>query len=193
MSQPLKTSKLNSKISTIPATRFPEPREVDTASNTPIPTTRKNPRSESLTSHPASIGWSLFFSLGSVLIGVNAQIIGGLFATPAFQRDFGYVYQDLYIISAPWQSGIIVCLPLGMFFGASSVGFFMDRYGRKKVCFPFSVLKPCDDNEKLKKANRLSSSQLSSRLLLSSSNFSHAPWRFCCLVRSSLDWWEVCS
>ncbi|PQE23862.1 putative maltose permease protein [Rutstroemia sp. NJR-2017a BBW] len=131
MSEPLKRSKPDPQISSTPAPSSlapssPEPRELD--ADAPLTTTTtKSP----LSSHPTSIAWSLFFSIGIILTGVNAQTIGGLFATPAFQRDFGYLYDDSYIISAPWQSGIIVCLPLGMFFGACSVGYFMDKYGRK--------------------------------------------------------------
>jgi hypothetical protein len=158
MFESLKRSKDDSEVSTITATptaSSSELREVDGArltSNAPV-TTGKSPElttSESLRSHPASVGWSIFFSIGIMVSGVNAQIIGGLFATPAFQRDFGYFYKDSYIISAPWQSGIIVGLPLGMFLGASSIGYFMEKYGRKRVC----LLKPC--NMKLRRQPGLS-------------------------------------
>ena len=35
----------------------------------------------------------------------DPQLLGSLFAMPAFQRDFGYLYQGSYTISAPWQTG----------------------------------------------------------------------------------------
>ena len=50
-------------------------------------------------------GWSVFFSLGIIMCAFDPQLLGNLFAMPAFQRDFGYLYQGSYIIAAPWQTG----------------------------------------------------------------------------------------
>jgi len=33
----------------------------------------------------------------------DPQLLGSLYATPAFQRDFGYLFEGEYIVSAPWQ------------------------------------------------------------------------------------------
>ena len=61
--------------------------------------------SEAFRLYPTAVGWSIFFSLGIIMMSFDPQLIGQLFATPAFQKDFGYVYDDSYIVSAAWQSG----------------------------------------------------------------------------------------
>ena len=57
--------------------------------------------------YPAAIGWSAFVSLGVIMLAFDPQLIGNLFAIPQFQRDFGYQFEDGYIISAPWQTGLV--------------------------------------------------------------------------------------
>lgn len=43
----------------------------------------------------------------------DPQLLTSLYAVPAFQRDFGYLYQGQYIISAPWQTGLSMGNPIG--------------------------------------------------------------------------------
>jgi SP family general alpha glucoside:H+ symporter-like MFS transporter len=52
---------------------------------------------------------------------------------PAFQRDFGYYFEDSYIISAPWQTGLGMGNPIGQVVGALVAGIPMELYGRKKT------------------------------------------------------------
>lgn len=61
--------------------------------------------------YPAAIGWSAFVSLGVIMLAFDPQLIGNLFAIPQFQRDFGYKFGDGYIISAPWQTGLVSINP----------------------------------------------------------------------------------
>lgn len=91
---------------------------------------------ESLKLYPTSVLWSIFFSLGIIMTAFDPQLLGNLYATPAFQRDFGYLFQDSYIISAPWQSGLGMGSPIGQVVGALAAGYPMEWYGRKKVLFP---------------------------------------------------------
>ncbi len=42
--------------------------------------------------YPGAIGWSVFVSLGVVMLAFDPQLLGNLYATPQFQRDFGYQY-----------------------------------------------------------------------------------------------------
>lgn len=42
--------------------------------------------------YPTAIGWSVFFSLGVIMLAFDPQLLGNLYATPAFQKDFGYLY-----------------------------------------------------------------------------------------------------
>jgi MFS transporter, SP family, general alpha glucoside:H+ symporter len=37
-------------------------------------------------------GWSIFFSLGIIITAFDSQLLENLYATPAFQRDFSYLY-----------------------------------------------------------------------------------------------------
>jgi SP family general alpha glucoside:H+ symporter-like MFS transporter len=68
---------------------------------------------EALKTYPTAAAWSVFFSLGTIMTAFDPQLLGNLYATPAFQRDFGYKYQGNFIISAPWQTGLGMGNPLG--------------------------------------------------------------------------------
>lgn len=83
--------------------------------------------------YPASIGWSAFFSLGIIMTAFDPQLLGSLFATPSFQRDFGYLFEDSYIISAAWQTALGMGNPIGQVVGALGAGYPMEWYGRKPV------------------------------------------------------------
>jgi MFS transporter, SP family, general alpha glucoside:H+ symporter len=48
----------------------------------------------------------------------DPQLLGNLYATPAFQKEFGYLYNGNYIISAPWQTGLSMGSPIGQVVGA---------------------------------------------------------------------------
>ena len=48
----------------------------------------------------------------------DPQLLGNLYATPAFQKDFGYLYNGSYIVSAPWQTGLSMGSPIGQVVGA---------------------------------------------------------------------------
>lgn len=63
-------------------------------------------------------GWSIFFSLGVIMTAFDPQLLGNLYATPAFQKEFGYLYNESYIISAPWQTGLSMGSPIGQVVGA---------------------------------------------------------------------------
>ena len=88
---------------------------------------------ETLKLYPAAVGWCLFFSLGIIMCAFDAQLMGNLYATPAFQRDFGRKYHDQYIIPASWQTGLSVGGPAGQVFGALFASFPLERYGRRKT------------------------------------------------------------
>lgn len=72
----------------------------------------------------------------------DPQLLGNLYATPAFQKDFGYLYEGEYIISAPWQTGLSMGSPIGQVVGAFFAAYPMEWFGRKKtfgVCVIFSA------------------------------------------------------
>lgn len=83
--------------------------------------------------YPAAMGWSIFFSVGIIMTAYDPQVLGQLYATPAFQRDFGYLYKGEYIIPAAWQSGLSMGNPIGQCVGALAAGYPLEWYGRKKT------------------------------------------------------------
>ena len=89
---------------------------------------------EGLKLYPPAVGWSIFFSLGIIMTAFDPQLLGSLYATPAFQKDFGYLFEGSYIISAPWQTGLGMGNPIGQVVGALAAGYPMEWYGRKWVC-----------------------------------------------------------
>ncbi|USW53868.1 Putative major facilitator, sugar transporter, major facilitator superfamily [Septoria linicola] len=88
---------------------------------------------EALRLYPTAVAWSLFFSLGVLMTAFDPQLLGNLYATPAFQRDFGYLYEDSYIISAPWQTGLSLGNPIGQVVGAFFAAYPLEWYGRKRT------------------------------------------------------------
>jgi len=88
---------------------------------------------EAVKLYPTSAAWSIFFSLGIIMTAFDPQLLGNLYATPAFQKDFGYLFEGSYIISAAWQTGLGMGNPIGQVVGALAAGYPMEWYGRKKV------------------------------------------------------------
>jgi hypothetical protein len=91
---------------------------------------------QALKLYPTAVGWSMFFSLGVIMTAFDPQLLGSLFATPAFQKDFGYLYEGSYIVSAPWQTALGMGNPIGQVVGALGAGYPMEWYGRKPVTPP---------------------------------------------------------
>jgi MFS transporter, SP family, general alpha glucoside:H+ symporter len=81
--------------------------------------------------YPKACFWSIFFSLGIIMCAFDAQLLGSLYATPAFQHDFGYEFNGRYIISAPWQMSLSMGGPIGQVVGAFFASYPLERYGRK--------------------------------------------------------------
>lgn len=77
--------------------------------------------------------WSVFFCIGQLMTAFDPQVMGNLFAMPAFQREFGYSYQGQYIISAPWQTGLMMGVPIGQVVGSLGAGYPLEWFGRKRT------------------------------------------------------------
>ncbi|ROV88418.1 hypothetical protein VSDG_09212 [Cytospora chrysosperma] len=93
--------------------------------------------------YPSAIFWSAFVSLSIIMAGFDPQLIGNLYATPQFQRDFGYEFGDGYIISAAWQTGLSMGNPVGQVVGALFAAYPMDMFGRKLTFAACVVLTGC--------------------------------------------------
>jgi len=88
---------------------------------------------EAVKLYPSCVFWSIFFSLGIIMTAFDPQLLGNLYATPSFQKDFGYLFEGSYIISAPWQSALGMGNPIGQVVGALTASYPMEKWGRKKV------------------------------------------------------------
>lgn len=86
----------------------------------------------SLRAWPSAVLWSAFVSLGVIMLAFDPQLLGNLFATPQFRKDFGHPFgsDNTYIISAPWQTALSMGNPLGQVVGALFAAYPMDMYGR---------------------------------------------------------------
>lgn len=43
--------------------------------------------------YPQAMAWSAFVSIGVIMLAFDPQLLGNLFATPQFQKDFGYEFE----------------------------------------------------------------------------------------------------
>lgn len=48
---------------------------------------------EAVKLYPKAIGWSAFVSIGVIMLAFDPQLVGNLYATPQFKRDYGYLYK----------------------------------------------------------------------------------------------------
>ncbi|OBR08897.1 Sugar porter family MFS transporter [Colletotrichum higginsianum IMI 349063] len=103
--------------------------------------------SQAIRLYPTAIGWSAFVSLGVIMLAFDPQLLGNLYATPQFQRDFGYEYEGSYDTMCPtlireltvlthssgaaWQTGLSMGNPIGQVIGALFAAYPMDWLGRK--------------------------------------------------------------
>ncbi|KAK7977917.1 maltose permease [Apiospora saccharicola] len=83
--------------------------------------------------YPAAVGWSMFVSIGVIMLAFDPQLLGNLYATPQFAADFGYKYEGEYIINAPWQTGLSMGNPIGQVIGALISAYPMELFGRKRT------------------------------------------------------------
>lgn len=49
--------------------------------------------SQALKLYPKAIGWSAYVSIGVIMLAFDPQLIGNLYSTPQFARDFGHLYK----------------------------------------------------------------------------------------------------
>ncbi|EJU00398.1 alpha-glucoside:hydrogen symporter [Dacryopinax primogenitus] len=90
---------------------------------------------EALRKYPMAVFWSWVISLAVLMEGFDTNLLGSLFALPAFQQAYGS-YSDVsksYTLSAPWQSGISQASTCGTFIGIILNGYLIDRFGYKRT------------------------------------------------------------
>ncbi|KAK5999243.1 Maltose permease MAL31 [Cladobotryum mycophilum] len=98
---------------------------------------------EALGLYPKAIAWSAFVSIGVIMLAFDPQLIGNLYSTPQFARDFGHPYKDKYLITASWQTALSMGNPIGQVVGAISAAYPMDYFGRKITFAACVILTAC--------------------------------------------------
>lgn len=91
---------------------------------------------EAVKLYPTAVGWSVFVSIGVIMLAFDPQIVGNMFAIPQFKKDFGDEHPNgEFVIPARWQTGLSLGNPLGQVVGALFSAYPMERYGRKWTFF----------------------------------------------------------
>jgi MFS family permease len=82
------------------------------------------------------------FGLTTVILlwGYDLVIVGTIQALPVFQRDYGRLLNEDYIIPANWLAMWLAFTPLGALLGAVAGGWFQDRVGRRLCLAVGSIL-----------------------------------------------------
>lgn len=86
---------------------------------------------EAVKLYPKAIGWSVYVSIGVIMLAFDPQLLGNLFAVPAFAKKYGVLFEGSYIIPAAWQTGLSMGNPVGQVVGALTAAYPMDYFGRK--------------------------------------------------------------
>ena len=48
---------------------------------------------EAVKLYPKAMAWSAYVSIGVIMLAFDPQLLGNLYSTPQFARDFGYKYK----------------------------------------------------------------------------------------------------
>lgn len=85
---------------------------------------------EAVKLYPTAVGWSAFVSIGVIMLAFDPQLLGNLYATPQFQRDFGYEFEGEVSV-CPQSCAYRETLTLIALGSISSV-----RAAESGLCFP---------------------------------------------------------
>ncbi|OCT49090.1 sugar transporter [Cladophialophora carrionii] len=80
---------------------------------------------------PKVAGYCLALTTAILLWGYDMAMVGNLASLPAFQHDYGVLYEDEWIIESRWMSAWNAGSPIGMVLGALAGGFLLDHFGRR--------------------------------------------------------------
>ena len=93
--------------------------------------------------HPWACFWSLAMTMCVVMFGYDTTLVNSFYAYPSFIEKFG-VYDEktgAKAITTHWMTSINVSLSCGELVGLWCSGFFMERYGHRRVLiFSFILL-----------------------------------------------------
>lgn len=98
---------------------------------TAIDHAERMPLWQAVRTYPKVVTYFACLTSAVILWGYDLVIVGSVTAVPAFQKDFGELFEDEWIIPAGWLSLWLAFGPLGSLFGSITGGFIQDRIGRR--------------------------------------------------------------
>ncbi|RDW89812.1 uncharacterized protein DSM5745_01587 [Aspergillus mulundensis] len=88
---------------------------------------------------PAAI-WSLMINVAVVLKGFDGALVGSIVGLDPFKKQFGYLYNGEYVVSAAWNGAFNYANSIGGVVGALFAGWVYDRFGPKITLAACSLL-----------------------------------------------------
>ena len=109
----------------------------DTATAAAIATDDEHAMSvrEAFRRYPKACFWAIAMSFTIVMEGYDTILIGNLIAYPSFKKQYGSYYPQLdeYLVSAPWQIGLVNAASCGAIIGLMINGYVTEKYGHRLV------------------------------------------------------------
>ncbi|RYP34948.1 hypothetical protein DL767_004025 [Monosporascus sp. MG133] len=90
------------------------------------------PLGQAIRRYPKVAGYCLALTTAILLWGYDLVVVSSVAAVPAFQRDFGELFNGDYIFPATWLSLWLSFGPLGSCLGSVAGGWLQDRIGRRR-------------------------------------------------------------
>ncbi|KAJ6071018.1 general substrate transporter [Penicillium canescens] len=84
--------------------------------------------------------YALLANSGALLFGYDVLMQGAITALPAFSMYYGSYFGETLILPAMWQGLWSAMNSLGIMVGASTNGFFQDKFGRRPMYFVGGVI-----------------------------------------------------
>ncbi|RYO79951.1 hypothetical protein DL766_009082 [Monosporascus sp. MC13-8B] len=98
------------------------------------------PLGQAIRRYPRVAGYCLALTTAILLWGYDLVVVGSITAVPAFQRDFGELFNGDYIFPATWLSLWLSFGPLGSTLGSVTGGWLQDRIGRRHSLMIGSII-----------------------------------------------------
>ncbi|KAH8878936.1 putative maltose permease [Thozetella sp. PMI_491] len=95
---------------------------------------------QGLKAYPRAVGWSIVISIATTMDGYDTGFLGTLLGLPAFNKQFGYLYQGQYVIPASWQGAVVNSGSIGIFLGILINGWLTEKLGHRKILMGCYVL-----------------------------------------------------